>query len=222
MSGARAPSSRPSPWPLSANAQAILLLTAPLITGSVRSSADRLSLPEYQRLAVHLRQIRRQPADLLAPDAADLLRACGPVIDDARLQRLVARGFLLSQAIERWQSRALWVISRADTRYPRRLKARLRDDAPPLLYGCGDPDLLAADGVAVVAAEALGDETEAGRLICGVLVGGLEQAAMRRAYRDRLLGGRLVLVSVNDPGEGAEADGVVQRDRLVRALADGG
>jgi DNA processing protein len=67
-----------------------------------------------------------------------ILRACQPVIDEARLQRLLGRGFLLSQVIERWQARAIWVVSRADAEYPRRLKARLREDAPAVLYGCGD------------------------------------------------------------------------------------
>ena len=84
--------------------------------------------------------MQRQPADLLAPDAGELLRECQPVIDEPRLKRLLARGFLLSQAIERWQARAIWVVSRADAEYPRRLKARLKDDAPPVLYGCGDAD----------------------------------------------------------------------------------
>ena len=59
-------------------------------------------------------------------------------LDGYRLQRLVGRGFLLSQAIERWQARAIWVVSRADAEYPRHLKARLREDAPAILYGCGD------------------------------------------------------------------------------------
>ena len=59
-------------------------------------------------------------------------------LDGYRLQRLVGRGFLLSQAIERWQARAIWVVSRADAEYPRHLKARLREDAPAILCGCGD------------------------------------------------------------------------------------
>ena len=115
---------------LSPNTQAILLLTAPLIAGRGTSSSDLLSPGEYKRLARHLREIQRQPADLVSPDAAELLRACQPVIDEARLQRLLGRGFLLSQVIERWQARAIWVVSRADAEYPRRLKARLREDAP--------------------------------------------------------------------------------------------
>ena len=111
--------------PLSQNTQAILLLTAPLLAGNSTSSPDLLTLGEYKRLARHLREMQHQPADLLLPEAAELLRACSPVVDESRLQRLLGRGFLLSQAIERWQSRALWVVSRADADYPQRLKTRL-------------------------------------------------------------------------------------------------
>ena len=134
---------------LSPNTQAILLLTAPLIAGRGTSSSELLTPGEYKRLARHLREIQRQPADLVSPESADLLRACQPVIDESRLQRLLGRGFLLSQVIERWQTRAIWVVSRADAEYPRRLKARLREDAPAVIYGCGDMGLLETGGLAV-------------------------------------------------------------------------
>lgn len=178
---------------LSPNTQAILLLTAPLIAGRGTSSADLLSLGEYKRLARHLREIQSQPADLVSPDAADLIRACQPVVDAARLQSLLGRGFLMSQVIERWQARAIWVVSRADAEYPRRLKARLREDAPAVLYGCGDIALLESGGLAVVGSrhvdESLIDYTMAvGRLAAHAertLVSGgakgIDQAAMRGA-----------------------------------------
>ena len=178
---------------LSPNTQAILLLTAPLIAGRGTSSADFLSPGEYKRLARHLREIQRQPSDLVSPDAADLLRACQPVIDEARLQRLLGRGFLLSQVIERWQARAIWVVSRADAEYPRRLKARLRENAPAVIYGCGDPGLLEWGGLAVVGSRHVDDSlidytmavgrlaARAGRTLVSGGAKGIDQAAMRGA-----------------------------------------
>ena len=53
---------------LSPNTQAILLLTAPLITGKGKDSAELLTLGEYKRLARHLREMQRQPADFLSPE----------------------------------------------------------------------------------------------------------------------------------------------------------
>jgi predicted Rossmann fold nucleotide-binding protein DprA/Smf involved in DNA uptake len=178
---------------LSPNTQAILLLTAPLIAGRGTASSDLLSPGEYKRLARHLREIQRQPADLLSPGAAEILHACQPVIDENRLQKLLGRGFLLSQVIERWQARAIWVVSRADAEYPRRLKTRLREDAPAVLYGCGDMALLETGGLAVVGSrhveDALIDYTmsvgrlaaRAGRTLVSGGAKGIDQAAMRGA-----------------------------------------
>ncbi len=178
---------------LSANTQAILLLTAPLIAGRGPSSQDLLSPGEYKRLARHLREIQHQPADLVSPDAPEILRACQPVIDEGRLQRLLGRGFLLSQVVERWQARAIWVVSRADAEYPRRLKVRLREDAPAVLYGCGDISLLESGGLAVVGSRHVDDSlidytmavgrlaARARRTLVSGGAKGIDQAAMRGA-----------------------------------------
>lgn len=178
---------------LSANTQAILLLTAPLIAGRSPSSQDLLSPGEYKRLARHLREIQYQPADLVSPDAPEILRACQPVIDEGRLQRLLGRGLLLSQVVERWQARAIWVVSRADAEYPRRLKVRLREDAPAVLYGCGDISLLESGGLAVVGSRHVDDSlidytmavgriaARARRTLVSGGAKGIDQAAMRGA-----------------------------------------
>ena len=183
------------------NTQAILLLTAPLIAGRAEPSSDLLTPSEYKRLARFLRDKQRQPADLLAPDDRELLAECQQLIDNDRLNRLLARGFLLSQAIERWQTRAIWVVSRADADYPRRLKTRLKDDAPPILYGCGDAAILNTGGLAVVGSRHVDDAllayTEnigqlAAKAQCTLVSGGargIDQAAMRGALE---AGGRVV------------------------------
>ena len=111
----------------------------------------------------------------------------------ARLQRLLGRGFLLSQVIERWQARAIWVVSRADAEYPRRLKVRLREDAPAVIYGCGDMALLESGGLAVVGSRHVDDSlidytmavgrlaARAGRTLVSGGAKGIDQAAMRGA-----------------------------------------
>ena len=186
---------------LSQNTQAILLLTAPLIAGRGAISSELLSPGEYKHLARHLRKIHHQPADFILPNAADLLRACHSVIDETRLQHLLERGFQLSQAIECWQARAMWIVSRADAEYPKRLKAKLREDAPAILYGCGDINLLDFGGLAVVGSRHVDDilieyTMDVGRLAARsgfVLVSGgakgIDQAAMRGAIE---AGGKVI------------------------------
>lgn len=181
---------------VSQNTQAILLLTAPLLLGRGTSN-DQLSPAEYRRLAQHLRELHREPADLLGADSTALIAACQPVVDAARLRSLLERGFLLSQALERWSARAIWVMSRADPSYPRRLKVRLKEAAPAILYGVGDTSILEGRGVAVVGSRHVDDElldyaegigklaVKAHWTVVSGGARGIDQAAMRGALKSR-------------------------------------
>ena len=180
---------------ISENTQAILLLTSPLLVGKGRSEAHPLSLTEYNKLARNLSDSGREPAGLLRTNPAEMLREWQSGFDINRINRLLERGFLLSQAIDNWQTRAIWVVSRADAEYPQRLKERLGPNSPPVLYGCGDPSLLENGGLAVVgsrnASEELLEYTEsigtlAANAGCAVISGaarGIDQAAMHGALR---------------------------------------
>ena len=102
-----------------------------------------------------------------------------------RIGSLLERGFLLSQAVNSWQERAIWVVSRADEEYPQRLKERLGANAPTVLYGCGNRELLENGGLAVVGSRNTSEElleyTESiGRLAarsgCAIISGGGERS----------------------------------------------
>ena len=180
---------------LSLNTKAILLLTAPLILGrgKGKESGDLLKPGEYTKLADYLQERGRQPADLLGPDANQILTDCQRIPDKDRLRRLLDRGFMLSQAVERWHTRAIWVVSRADDGYPQRLKTRLKKNSPSLLYGCGDRKILDSGGLAVVGsrnadAPLLEYAQEVGRLaakaqrtVVSGAARGIDQAAMSGA-----------------------------------------
>lgn len=179
---------------ISTNTQVILLLTAPLITGQNGTTAgELLTQSEYRRFARQLRDLGHAPADLLEKNSSELLRELEALIPAERIRRLLDRGFLISQAIERWQSRAIWVLSRADPDYPKKIKNRLKEDSPSVLYGCGQPRLLESGGLAVVgsrhADQTLIDYTEAVGRQCAVAkkivvsggAQGIDRAAMRGA-----------------------------------------
>jgi predicted Rossmann fold nucleotide-binding protein DprA/Smf involved in DNA uptake len=135
----------------------------------------------------------RQPADLIGPDAADAIAGCDSVVRADQLRELLARGFLLSQAVDRWHARGMWVISRADEAYPKRWKTRLKEDCPPVLYGCGDVSLLAKGGLAVVGSRDVDDDVirytetigrlaaEAGMPVVSGGARGIDETAMRGA-----------------------------------------
>jgi predicted Rossmann fold nucleotide-binding protein DprA/Smf involved in DNA uptake len=109
-----------------------------------------LTAGEYQRLARLLNQMNLQPADLLDPDRSGLSNELQTVIDADRFKRLFDRLSQLAKAVEHWQNRDIWVVSQSDEEYPKRLKDRLKESAPALIYGCGDASILDAGGLAVV------------------------------------------------------------------------
>ena len=193
---------------LSLNTKAILLLTAPLISGGRGREAALLTAGEYLVLAARLHSIQAKPADLLQPDADSLMDQCGDVVDKSRLESLLGRGFLLSQVVEYWRTRAIWVVSRADDSYPRRLKERLKRDAPVLLYGCGDMEIAFARGsLAIVGSrnvnESLKEYTrdvaalsaKAGRTVVSGAARGIDQAAMNGSLE---AGGKAIGVLAGD------------------------
>lgn len=178
---------------LSENTKAVLLLTAPLITGSRSEPAEVLTPAEYRKFLACLRDSGAEPAHLLAPGGAKLLDTCARIAEQERVERLLARGLALSQAVERWQTRAMWVLSHADDGYPTRFRSRLGDDAPAVLYGCGDRTILESGGIAVVGSRRVDNAlleysrgvgalaASSGRTLVSGGARGIDQAAMSGA-----------------------------------------
>lgn len=138
--------------------QAVLLLTAWLGKPSP-DEARPLAPGEWGRFALWLNENSLSPADLLRSHdvSANLQGWSDRTVDAERIRGLLERSAALGIALERWQRAGLWVMSRSDTDYPQRLKKRLRFDAPPVLFGCGNRQLLSSGGVAVVGSRDVGD-----------------------------------------------------------------
>lgn len=145
---------------ISENSQAALLLTAPLITGTSEiGDASPLSLSEYNKLERRLEELNQRPTDLLGQEQESILKELASLQPPERLESLLARGFQLTQALERWTARGIWLSSRTDEAYPSRLRSKLGDHAPALVYGCGEKELLEKGGLAVVGSRQADEET---------------------------------------------------------------
>ena len=131
-------------------AQAVLLLT--LSFGkSGNAEVKPLSTKEWARFAIWLRDHDLKPSSLLKGTLDNLLSGwIDRTITLSRLENLLDRGALLGLLLEKWQRAGLWVITRSDPDYPDRLKRRLKFEAPPILFGCGNKMLLKKGGIAVV------------------------------------------------------------------------
>jgi predicted Rossmann fold nucleotide-binding protein DprA/Smf involved in DNA uptake len=91
------------------------------------------------------------PEALIGRDAAALSSALGVKLDIAsRVAQLLDRAGRFTLDLERIGGWGVWVVSEFDAGYPRLLRDRLGDHAPPLLFGAGDSELLRCEGVAVV------------------------------------------------------------------------
>jgi DNA processing protein len=192
-----APAPPMGPTTLSDNTQAVLLLTSPLLASGAEAPAKAkvLTAGEYGQLAQNLLQARHQPADLLNGSREAVLASASTDLDPDRLNLLLSRGFQLGQALEHWANRSITVIGRADEVYPKRYKQRLKHQAPPLLYACGNLALLHRPTLAVVGSRAtheglLQDTTQIGTLaavsevvIASGAAKGVDEAAMLGALQ---------------------------------------
>lgn len=142
---------------LAAKTQAILLLTA-YFSKSKGAEAKPLTNKEWGRFAFWLKNQEMYPEDLLTGDLSQKLAGwTDSKITSDRIQILLNRGSALAMAMEKWTRSGLWVLTRSDSDYPKRLKSRLGNDAPPVFFGCGNRNLLNQGGIAVIGSRKTSD-----------------------------------------------------------------
>jgi len=136
---------------LSTNTQVTLLLCGTL--GGSRGSVRPLSARQYNRLRTWLAQQNLSLDCLLELGIIETLGISAdkdPKLDPLRLERLLARGAALALSVTSWVQQGIWLIDCWDSDYSPNLLDHLGDNAPPLLWGLGDKELLSIGGLAVV------------------------------------------------------------------------
>ncbi len=174
----------------STHAQAVLLLTA-WFTKPEKTGVKPLSPGEWGRFATWLKDRNLVPETLLERDPDEVLTAWRDrTVTPPRVRALLDRAGALGIALEKWERAGLWVLTRADTAYPTRLKRLLKADSPAVLFGCGNLSLLNRGGLAVVGSRDTTDDDlsyakELGRLAAdqglSIISGGargVDEAAM--------------------------------------------
>jgi predicted Rossmann fold nucleotide-binding protein DprA/Smf involved in DNA uptake len=143
-----------SPTP---DTQAVLLLCARL--GERHDIARPLNTKQYSALAKWLRERSLRPGDLLRDNGRTQLSELRiSEVGRDQIERLLDRGAALGIMLERWTSRGVWLISRADEEYPVRYKTYLQHATPPVIYGVGDISSLQKGGLAVVGSRHASEE----------------------------------------------------------------
>jgi predicted Rossmann fold nucleotide-binding protein DprA/Smf involved in DNA uptake len=135
---------------LSPDTQAVLLLCSSFSVKG-EDGVKPLTPSQYNRVESWLRAGLLRPGDLLSQEGIELLGQARDRLPEAEAALvLLERGVALALAVEKWDNQGIWVISRSDPDYPRRWHERLKQKAPPLLFGAGSKDLLTRGGLAVI------------------------------------------------------------------------
>lgn len=156
---------------LSENTKAILMLTNYFNNNELRQIKP-LTINGYGYFARWLNTYSYQPMDLLnQPKLDEILHSWQEIqshdqvknkvkftridqtitdITPERIKTLLARGASLSMALERWSSAGVWIIDRGHRLYPSTFKLALKDQAPAVLFGIGNPELLAKPAIGFV------------------------------------------------------------------------
>lgn len=135
---------------LSADTEVVLLLCG-RFGGERQEAFPPLPTRDYNELAKWLNDRGLRPADLLTESGREALSEVHQAkLERTRLDFLLGRGTAMALALERWNRGGLWVISRGDAEFPKRLRRQLKHMTPPLLYGAGKKDLLDMGGLAII------------------------------------------------------------------------
>ena len=139
---------------LSDDGQVLLALCSAfaLPEDAAAGGAAPFTLSEWNKLArqIHTSPLK-QPAALHGRAADDLAKDLPVLPGDAeRIVQLLDRSGRLALELEGLFSRGLWAVTRVDELYPKKLRDTLKHQAPTVLFGAGDPQLLSRGGVAVI------------------------------------------------------------------------
>ncbi len=143
---------------LSITAQAILLLTS-YFSKPAKDDVKPLTILEWGHFALWLKNNEYTPADLLNENAHEIINKWhDKKIPSERIESLLQRGHSLALAYEKWSRAGLWTLTRSDATYPQRFKQRLKNEAPPVLFGCGNQTLLNNGGIAIIGSRHVGEQ----------------------------------------------------------------
>ena len=136
---------------LSKTTQAIILLCSYL---GLNSREVKPYTPlQWSKLAEDIyNSSLKEPGALFNLESEDISRELNrPISDGNRISKLLSRGINLSFCLEDLELKSIYIVTKNNENYPKRIKSLLaRNSVPPVLYYCGDLSLANTDGIAIV------------------------------------------------------------------------
>ena len=144
-----------------------------------------LTLREWNALArkIHDSEIK-YPRSLPGLSAEELAKRLGLSVTEAdRISQLVARGGSLALELEHLAASGIWCVTRLDDGYPARLRNTLKHQAPPVLFGAGEFEILHKPAIAIVGSRNLDESAERFARSWGALCAGHSVAVVSGGAR---------------------------------------
>lgn len=135
--------------PVNDAAKAVLALTNHLVDAGVRPLKAAELWPLLEAVG--------DPSTLLGRSADDLRATLPTDLDADRVATLLGSGLALAAQLSALDDRGIWALTPFDPDFPVGLHDRLGAGTPPVLYGAGEPALLAADAIGIVGSRAPSD-----------------------------------------------------------------
>jgi DNA processing protein len=137
---------------LNDDGQALLALCSPFALTDERLDGGPFTLAEWNKIEKQIQQSSwKNPAELQGRTADQIAKALSISMGDAnRIARLLERSGRIALELENIFSRGMWVVTRMDQLYPAKLRDTLKHQAPTVLFGAGEIQLLGRGGVAVI------------------------------------------------------------------------
>ena len=136
-------------------AMAIAILCSHLCVGE---GVLPLEPREYSDLVTILGERHMSPEELLTFTGQDFRQRLGLSVEQSeRLTRLMDRSASLSFEISKYERMGISLLTRADAKYPQKLKQKLKNACPPLFYTAGDLTLLEKASIGYVGSRTVSD-----------------------------------------------------------------
>ncbi len=141
---------------LNENSKAIIIFCSHLC---VDENMVPLEPKEWSFLASKLMEQELSPKDLLNFTVADFQNKLDVDFEFSyRLYMLTKRSASIMFEVENLSSKGIYIITRADDKYPSKLKSKLKNLCPPLFYYSGNLDLLKDKFIGFVGSRTITDD----------------------------------------------------------------